>query len=340
METNMYRSNDIRRLLPCESGQAHTNRIHVNCGMTVLIGFLALQVLCSSLCCQTLSRRDGAPPSESDNTIKLAPGDMIDVEVFDTPELSAKVRVTQDGFIDLPVLGEVQVSGMTSIEADHAVEGLLRQDRIMVDPRVTVLITEYSTQGISVLGEVTKPGTYLLLGDQSLYAAISAAGGTTDKAGSTMTIRHLGEADRPETVSAETSDYAQRLQTTHLRPGDVVTVAKAKSIYVIGDVARPGEFLLTAGTSLNVLQVIALAQGANHTASLAKASIVRETETGVNTIHINIDKIAKSQQQDLALMPGDIVVVPRSGTKAFMESALPMATGSTAGAVAAALIYR
>ncbi len=115
--------------------------------------------------------------------LRIGAGDMVQVTVFDTPELSAKLRVNADGTVDLPVAGSTAVSGMTPQDAGDAIAKHLRDGQIMIDPRVTVTVTDYATQEVSVLGEVKNPGNYLLLGPHSLYNALSAAGGTTDKAG-------------------------------------------------------------------------------------------------------------------------------------------------------------
>ena len=106
-------------------------------------------------------------------------GDVINVQIFNTPELSANHRVGSDGEITLPGAGAVKVAGFTPLQAGSAIEKLLRDTQIMLDPHVTVTVTEYTTEGITVLGEVRNPGTYPLLGTQSLNSALAAAGGVT-----------------------------------------------------------------------------------------------------------------------------------------------------------------
>lgn len=313
-----------------------------------VLGF-ALGLLCLAVCSggsaqgqtQGLLNRDPAAARVVPVPIRVVAGDMITLTVFDTPELSAaKLRVEQDGSINAPVVGAVNVAGLTPAEASRAVEDRLRDGHIMQDARVTIFVSEYSSGGISVLGEVNKPGQYVLLGAPTLYAALAAAGGTTDKQGSTVTITRHNETASPLTLGVDSPNYSRLQAETLLQPGDLVVVSRAKAIYVVGDVAHPGEFLLSNGMPLNVLRALALAQGANQTAAVKKASIVRDSRAGVETIHVDLDKIAKNEQPDPTLEPGDIVVIPRSGGRAFMQYALPLAAGSAAGAVAAALIYR
>jgi polysaccharide export outer membrane protein len=272
--------------------------------------------------------------------MRIAAGDLIDVQVFNTPELSAKVRVSQDGSIRLPDASEINVDGLTPLQAAATIEKRLRDSQIMLDPHVTVLVTEYSTQGISVLGEVRKPGTYLLLGQHSLYDALSAAGGVSQQLGSSIEITHQSDPARPETIPVDSPNYSALQRLTEVKPGDVVVVARAETIYVVGDVGHPGEYFIQNGQKLSILNALALAQGTNPTAKTSKASIVRKTADGAETIPVNLNRIAKDNGENLILRPADVLVVPRSGTKQFLNMALPGVTGAVAGSVAAALAVR
>ena len=111
-------------------------------------------------------------------------------------------------------------------------------------------------------------------------------------------------------------------------------------IYVVGDVGRPGAFYMQNGEPMNVLNALALASGLNHTAAVTKASIVRKTPTGATTIPLDLNRIMKNKQPDLTLLASDVLVVPRSGVKTLLETALPGATAAVTGAVSTALILR
>ena len=280
------------------------------------------------------------PVQNTQTLIRIAAGDLIDVQVFNTPELSAKLRVSPEGLISLPDTGDIAVGGLTALEAGAKIEKSLRDSQVMLDPHVTVLVTEYSTQGISVLGEVRKPGTYLLLGRHSLYDALSAAGGVTPQLGSSIQITHQSDPTRPETVPVNSPNYSELQRLTEVKAGDVVVVSRAETIYVVGDVGHPGEYLILNGQKLSVLNAIALAQGVNPTARASKASIVRKTATGAETIPVNLNRIAKINGENLILRPADVLVIPRSGAKSFLNVVLPGVTGAVAGSVAAALVLR
>lgn len=274
----------------------------------------------------------------SESSLRIGIGDMVHVDVFDTPELSAKIRVNADGAVDLPVAGNTVVAGMSPRQAADAVAKRLKEAQIMTNPRVTVTIAEYATQQISVLGEVRNPGNYLLLGPHSLYNALSAAGGTSEKAGGDIVITHAADPQNPETVPSSSPDFAKLQRMTAVRAGDVVFVSRAGSVYVLGDVAKPGEFSMTGGRSITVLQAIALAQGTNSDAALKQAAIIRQTGDGSKIIPIDLKQMTHNGEGDRALCAEDIVVVPRSRGRAFLDATLPGLTGSIAGSAVAAMI--
>jgi polysaccharide export outer membrane protein len=281
-----------------------------------------------------------AQSAEQSASAEIGAGDLLDVQVFDTPELSSKVRVGQSGAIDLPVTGNIDVLGLTPREANSKIEKRLRDSHIMLDPHVSVFVSEYATQGVSVLGEVKNPGTYVMLGSHSLNGALSAAGGVTKDFGPTITLTHRNDPDHPETIQVGSPNYSQRQQLTGIRAGDVVVVSRADTVYVLGDVGRSGEYPMRGGKSMSVLDALALAEGLNRTAATSSAVILRKTGEGLRRIPVNLKNIAKNSTDFPLLQPEDILVIPRSGTKAFLDLALPGMTGAVAGSVAAALIVR
>ena len=276
------------------------------------------------------SRQEGALP--------IGVGDMVQVNVFDTPELSAKLRVNADGTVDLPVAGSTAISGLTPQKAGEAIAKHLREAQIMTDPRVTVTIAEYATQEVSVLGEVKNPGNYLLLGPHSLYNALSAAGGTNEKAGGDIVITHVADPQNPETIPVDSPNYSKLQRLTNVSAGDVIFVSRASSVYVLGDVIKPGEFAMAGGSRLTVLEAIALAQGTHTDAALTRASIIRKTEDGAKIIPVDLKQITEKGDGDQMLYAEDIVVVPRSRGRAFIDATLPGLVGSVAGSAVAAMI--
>ncbi|HZD49111.1 MAG TPA: polysaccharide biosynthesis/export family protein, partial [Silvibacterium sp.] len=133
-------------------------------------------------------------------TIAIGAGDQIDVEVFDTPELSGPVRVSQTGEINLPVLGNIHVAGLTPNQAARKIEAALKSHGILIEPHVTVAIAEYASQGATVTGEVRNPGLYPTLGSRRLLDMIALAGGVSPTAGRIATIIHRDDPHHPHNI--------------------------------------------------------------------------------------------------------------------------------------------
>lgn len=271
--------------------------------------------------------------------IPIGPGDLIDVEVFNTPELSARLRVDQSGEVALPLGGDVAVGGMKVADAAHAIEQIFRSKQIMLEPTVMVSILEYATEGVTVLGEVRTPGIYTLLGPHSLYDALASAGGVLSSEGSTITISHANDAEHPVVIPVTTADYSAIQKSALIRPGDTVMVSKAALIYAVGDLVHSGAFYLESGRPMTVLGVLALAQGFNRTARVSRSALIRTNPDGsVIRIDLDLNKVMASKVPDLRLNAGDVLVVPRSGLKSLGITALPGLTSAVSSAVSTALI--
>lgn len=270
---------------------------------------------------------------QSGGSGKIGPGDLLEVTVFDTPELSGKARVSNAGEVSLPLVGMLHVNGMTTDQAQKLVANALISKQLVKDPQVSVFVAEYATQGVSVLGEVKHPGIFPSLGQHRLLDYISLAEGLTPMAGTSVTITPRGSA-QPRTLTLPSISSPTPEQNPEILPGDTIFVAKTGLVYVVGDVARPGGFALDHDQHLTVLQAIALAQGVNGTAAKSKARLIRKTATGSQEIPVNLAKIMHSGEGDLPLQDNDILFVPDSKTK----SALKATQGAIAG-IATASIY-
>ena len=142
-------------------------------------------------------------PPPSVHALQISAGDLLDLNVFDTPELSTKLRVDEHGAVTLPVAGALPVQGLTAEQAGQAIEARFREMNILKDPHVSVTVLEYATQGVTVLGEVKNPGVYPLLGAHGLLDLISAAGGETTSAGKAVTVIHRDDPNHSVIVKIE-----------------------------------------------------------------------------------------------------------------------------------------
>jgi len=271
----------------------------------------------------------------------LAGGDLLDIQVFNTPELSERSRVDQYGMLNLAVGGSIDVKGLTAAQLGHVIEDHLKASKIMRDPHVKVFVTEYATQGVTVLGEVKKPGPIPLYGTRSLYDILSAAGGVTQNAGSTITISHRN-ASTPKVIQVHSANFSEVQQATQINSGDTIVVSQADAVYVVGDVQHQGSFPILNGVPLTVLNVLSLSSGLTPTASGSKATIVRQNSTGdITTIPLNLYKILKQKDPNITMQAADILVVPSSTSKTLVQLALPSVTNSlTSAAVTAAIVRR
>lgn len=253
-----------------------------------------------------------------DAALHLGPGDLIEVAVYGVPELSQKARISSSGDIYLPLIDYVHVGGLTPEEGQGLIEKKLSEGGFVRNPHVTLMVTESANSVVSVLGEVTRPGIYPVLGERRLLDVISAAGGLTERAGSTITVTHKRDPERKDTIRV-TSEFSQSAEANApVVSGDTVVVAKAGVCYVVGDVGKPSGFIMD-GDSLSVVKAMALAGGPGRSASLNGASIVRRTDKGIEQIPVPLKKIMASKVQEVFMKPEDILFVPTSGRKLFAQ---------------------
>ena len=260
--------------------------------------------------------------------LRISAGDLLDVTVFDTPELSSKVRVDHDGNITLPVGGELQVKDLTAAEAGAAIQKRLLDKDIIKDPHVTVFILEYATQGVTVLGEVKTPGVYPVLGARSLFDFISAAGGLTPTAANTAAVMHRGQPDKQDVVKLSNDPTKAQAANVPIEPGDTILVPRAGIVYVVGDVGKPGGFLIDNNERLTVLQAVALAAGTNRTAALNHSKLIRKSVSGREEIPLPLKKILQDKSADMSLNDGDILFIPSSTAKSIGWGSLQSAVNA------------
>ena len=273
--------------------------------------------------------------SSGDHDLLIRSGDLLQISLFGSKDFDNEVRVNDRGEVSLPLVGAIRVAGLTADQAAESIAQSLIRGGYFNNPQVQVFEKEYSTQGISVLGEVQKPGIYPLLGERTLFDVISAAGGTTQKAGKEVTITHREHPTQPQTLVLSYGPKGPVVGNTPVYPGDTVVVSKAGIVYVVGDVHLPSGIVIE-NSNLTALQALAMAQGANPTASLNHAKIIRQTSDGRQEIPLPLKNILASKAPDPVLHPDDIMFVPNSTAKSVTRRSLDAALQTAVGVA----IYR
>jgi polysaccharide export outer membrane protein len=275
---------------------------------------------------RTAPAAEAAPPVHAVADQPVGPEDLLEVSVFEVPELNRTVRVSEKGAISLPLIGEVKVAGLTAREVEIRLREVLAE-KYVADPQVTVLVKEFASRKVSVLGAVGKPGVYEMLGPRNLMQVLSQAGGLTPQAGAELFVirrtRRGGdpgqEADTP--VETRTAIDIQRL-ITHKDPalnvaieaGDIVSVPIDRPIYIYvdGAVKTPGRIEQLESRPITLLQAIAKAGGATDLANLKKVQVIRKGGGTQETVVLNVQKIRDGKAADPTLQEGDVVVVPET----------------------------
>jgi polysaccharide export outer membrane protein len=255
---------------------------------------------------------------------RISPGDTLDITVFEAPDLSQKVRVTNNGEIYLPLVNYVHVGGQDVREAQESIESALKSGNFMVSPHVTIAVAEYAS-GVVLMGEVSKPGIYPVTAATSrLLDLLTEAGGTTANAGQMVTITHQGNTQQQVVFLSHDPTKAMEANVP-VSQGDTIMVSKAGTIFVIGEVVSPSEFIMQNRTGYTALKALAMAHGATRLAKLSQAKIIRQTPKGVQEISVPLDKIAQDKAPDTELIADDILMVPTNKGKIAAEQAVQMA---------------
>jgi len=269
--------------------------------------------------------------TEGNSRIRIGPGDLLDLKVFDVPELDQVVRVNDYGDASFSLIGGLHVAGLTVDEARLLIASKLREGNYILNPQVAVLIREYNSQGVSVIGEVKRPGVYGVLGRQSLLDVIAAAGGATPLAGASATVKRSSDGS---TLTVHLTRDAQESLASDVRlyPGDKVIIPRAGLVYVLGDVGRPGGFIMENDGKLTLLEALAMAGGNNRTASLSHSKLIRKTGTGYAEVPIRLTKIIQGEDPAPPLEAQDILYIPSNAMKSFLSRTVPSIVSSASGA--------
>ncbi|RME25251.1 MAG: hypothetical protein D6798_09415 [Deltaproteobacteria bacterium] len=248
----------------------------------------------------TLDTPDPASPTVPGYGV--GPRDVLAIEVFQEDSLSGEFVVAEDGTIDFPLLGRVEVDGLSPSEIDALLTRRLGAE-FLVDPQVQVQVRAFASKPVRVLGAVKKPGIYQLSGPTSVLEIVAMAGGMSTTGVTELRITRRGRAD-PIVVRLDGAEAGDG--TWNLEEGDTILVMPPKVVYVAGEVDKPGAVPFSEG--MTVSQAVILAGGSNQQANLRKVFIKR----GDDQIRVNLKRILQGREEDVVLQPDDQVLISES----------------------------
>ena len=208
------------------------------------------------------------PPAAVLPSQRLGAGDLVNISVYAAPELSRPVRIGDDGKVRIPMVDKpIQAAKLMPDQLAGSIAAALKTDKIMVDPLVTVTVTEYMSRPVSVTGAVRHPTTFQAYGQTSLLEAISKADGLTQDAGPEVVVTFPagpgGEPTRPaQRISVkELMDGADARLNLALHGGEEIRVPEAQKIYVWGNVKKPGAYAVRDAAESSVMKALSLSEG-------------------------------------------------------------------------------
>jgi polysaccharide biosynthesis/export protein len=248
----------------------------------------------------------------------IGPRDLLEIKVFELPELNQTVRVSEDGSITIPLLNKVFVGGMSKDAVERKLADLL-EERFVKNPQVSVFIKEYQSRLVAVIGAVENPGMYELVGRQNLLQMISKAGGIKENASSQLFILREGQTGNSGALAIDLEDLlfnGNPKLNVPLQPGDVINIPVDKIIlvFVFGEVKNPGALQVRMSKKVTLLQAIAQAGGTTEGASKGGITVKRkDRKTGKEIkMKFNLKEIIRGDKPDIELKEGDVVFVPET----------------------------
>jgi polysaccharide export outer membrane protein len=276
-----------------------------------------------------------APASTpSAESLLIGPGDLLRISVLREPELDQRVRVLDSGEITLALAGNLPVQGLTPTEAAARIATKYRDGKFILHPEVSVFVEEYATETVTIIGQVAHPGTFRLAAPRTLIDVLSLAGGLTEVADRHIVVQRPGkDGQRIHAFLPNRADDALNADVL-VRPGDTVIVPKAGIVYVLGDVAHPGGYVMQNDSQLTALQAIALAAGTSKTASEKRIRLVRIVDGLTQSIDLPLRDMERGRQPDVPLQANDILYVPFS-----LGKNVALGIANITAAASSALIY-
>jgi polysaccharide export outer membrane protein len=265
-----------------------------------------------------VGKRDFVEPAD----FTVGPQDLLDVSLYNVDATDGlpnkvQVRVSNQGHITLPLLGQVKVGGLTRTQVEEALQN--GYSKYMHAPDLGVSLVENKSNSVYVLGAVQTPGVLPITGQETLRRMLAMAGGITKDAGMFVHVsRQIANDERSYVINLSelASDPVGKLNIS-VRPGDFINVPRAGSFFVDGQVERPNSYQLVQPYRLS--QALTLAGGLGNYASNEIAILRRGPRGEVQTLTRDLDKIRSGEEEDIQIAENDLIVVPPSRGKILLN---------------------
>jgi polysaccharide export outer membrane protein len=272
---------------------------------------LSLTLLSPSLLAQTKTSTDQA------YDYQIGAKDLLAISVFEVPELNITVRVSENGMVNLPLLGEIRAEGLNRFELEQKIAAMLEKNYLK-NAQVTIFIKEFQSKKVSVMGAVRDPGMHDLIGRQTLLQVITMAGGLSDQASDTVIIFRQFKNAPSQSLVVRLDDVLLRANTKYnipIFPGDIINVPGSQflDIYVFGQVKSPGTIRMKKGSDeVTLLRAIAQVGGFSERARRGKVTVTRTVDGVEKKITVDVTDILNGRSKDFVLQAFDVVFVPES----------------------------
>jgi polysaccharide export outer membrane protein len=249
--------------------------------------------------------------------VQLYHGDLITVHVFGTPDYEPTVRVSLDGTVDLPLIGSVQVDGLTVHQAEKLIASRLSDAQMYRSPQVTIQIVEAPDQVATVTGELH--GVIPIVGERRLYDVLAVAGGLTTTSSHTIAIDRPG-LSQPIIVDLGVDPAKSKYANVPIFPRDTIVISRVGVVYLLGAFKTQGPIPIVQNSPLTLMQVAAIGGGPGFEGRKDDLRIIRTIGLERHVVHVDINKVFKGEVPDPVLQPDDIVFLPTSAMKAAIKS--------------------
>ncbi len=249
--------------------------------------------------------------------IRLGPGDLISVHIYDAPDYNPTVRVSIDGVIQLPLVGTMPVQDVTLHDAERRIAERLVNAGMYRNPQVTIQLMESPNQVATVTGELHS--VVPIVGQRRLFDVLALAGGLPNTASHLITINRPG-VDQPIVIDLGTDPAHSKLANVPIFAKDTIVVPRVGLVYVLGAFKGQGAFALNQNTPLTMMQVAALAGGPGFEGKSADLRLIRTVGTNRTVVKLNIKRIINGKDPDPVLQADDIVFLPSDAVKSAIKS--------------------